>query len=94
METPRGKGSHETTNAVSIHPGSIAGPMTATCGVTPDSPMPLAAIGQSGKPEEVAAAIVFAASDETSYMTGTEFVVDGGLALGDTPWCTEWRNNS
>jgi NAD(P)-dependent dehydrogenase (short-subunit alcohol dehydrogenase family) len=31
-----------------------------------------------GKPEEVAAAIVFAASDEVSYMTGSHLVIDGG----------------
>ncbi len=31
-----------------------------------------------GTPGEIAAAIVFAASDEASFMTGTEIVVDGG----------------
>ncbi len=31
-----------------------------------------------GKPEEIAAAIVFAASDEVSYMTGSHLVIDGG----------------
>jgi NAD(P)-dependent dehydrogenase (short-subunit alcohol dehydrogenase family) len=31
-----------------------------------------------GTPEEIAAAIVFAASEEASFMTGTEIVVDGG----------------
>ena len=31
-----------------------------------------------GKPEEIAAAIVFAASDEASYMTGSHLVIDGG----------------
>jgi NAD(P)-dependent dehydrogenase (short-subunit alcohol dehydrogenase family) len=31
-----------------------------------------------GKPEEIAAAIVFAASDEVSYMTGSHVVIDGG----------------
>jgi NAD(P)-dependent dehydrogenase (short-subunit alcohol dehydrogenase family) len=31
-----------------------------------------------GTPREIAAAIVFAASDEASFMTGTEIVVDGG----------------
>jgi NAD(P)-dependent dehydrogenase (short-subunit alcohol dehydrogenase family) len=34
--------------------------------------------GRLGKPEEIAAAIVFAASEHVSFMTGTEVVIDGG----------------
>ena len=35
-------------------------------------------IGRLGKPEEVAWAIVFLASDEASYITGHTLFVDGG----------------
>lgn len=70
---------------VSVHPGSIATPMTAASGVTLDSPLPLAALDRNGSPEDVARVVAFAASDDAAYMTGTEFVVDGGLTLGDTP---------
>jgi meso-butanediol dehydrogenase/(S,S)-butanediol dehydrogenase/diacetyl reductase len=34
--------------------------------------------GRLGTPEEIAAAIVFVASEEASYMTGSELVIDGG----------------
>jgi len=35
-----------------------------------------------GKPEELAAGALFLASDESSYVTGTDLLVDGGLVLG------------
>ncbi|MEC9289507.1 MAG: SDR family oxidoreductase, partial [Chloroflexota bacterium] len=36
-------------------------------------------MGREGRPIEVANAVLFLASDEASYITGTELMVDGGF---------------
>jgi len=62
----------------SIHPGLIRTPMTA--GIPEDFlQIPL---GRGAEPGEVSACVVYLASDESSYSTGGEFLVDGGLTAG------------
>jgi 2-keto-3-deoxy-L-fuconate dehydrogenase len=40
------------------------------------------AVGRMGRPEEIAAAALYLASDEAAFVTGTAFEIDGGFAVG------------
>ena len=40
------------------------------------------AIGRMAQPEEIAAAALYLASDEASFITGTDFIIDGGWSAG------------
>jgi 2-keto-3-deoxy-L-fuconate dehydrogenase len=39
-------------------------------------------LGRMARPEEIAAAAVYLASDESAFMTGTAFIIDGGFSAG------------
>ncbi len=45
-----------------------------------ESLIPETTLGRMGKPEEVAAVALFLASGDSSFMTGSEVFVDGGVA--------------
>ncbi|CAM3572051.1 MAG: SDR family oxidoreductase [Actinobacteria bacterium] len=63
--------------ANSVHPGRISTP--ATDQMPADLiPIPL---GRPGTVEEVAGLVVFLASDESAFCTGSEFTVDGGTVM-------------
>lgn len=65
----------------SVHPGLM--PPMRTSGATADpvvraKMLKAVPLGRNGEVDEVANAILFLASDEASYVTGTELYVDGG----------------
>ena len=64
----------------SIHPGFVETPMIEQTKGTPveDQILSMTPMGRLGRPDEIAAAIAFLASDDASYMTGSEVYVDGG----------------
>ncbi|MGA3183336.1 MAG: glucose 1-dehydrogenase [Candidatus Dormibacteria bacterium] len=68
---------------LAIAPGAIATPINSTVLDDPaarrqvESEIPL---GRFGRPEEIAAAVVWAASEEAAYLTGTTLVIDGGMS--------------
>ncbi len=64
----------------SVHPGFIDTPiLDAVKGTDFEQVMiDLTPMGRLGRPEEIAAAIAYLASDDASFVTGSELVVDGG----------------
>ena len=72
---------NEGIRANSVHPGPINTPMTASRRGDQQiyevmvSRIPL---GRYGEPDDVAYGVLFLASDESSFMTGSELVIDGG----------------
>ena len=40
------------------------------------------AVGRMGRPEEIAAAVVYLASDEAAFITGSALIIDGGFSAG------------
>ena len=70
-----------------ISPGPVTTPIYEKLGLPPEA---LAAVrtqltaqvplGRFGEPEEIAAAAVFLASDESRFVVGAELVADGGMS--------------
>ena len=64
----------------SVHPGGVDTPMVQEA---PDDPARREArqrtpMGRRAAPEEIAYGVLYLASDESSFVTGSELVIDGG----------------
>jgi 3(or 17)beta-hydroxysteroid dehydrogenase len=69
----------------SVHPGAIETPMVQEASgragqeqAVPDGVLPAGAVGA---PEDVAAMVLYLASDESRFVTGAELVIDNGLVI-------------
>ena len=72
----------EGIRANSVHPGIIETAMTEATNADPVRSQRWAdetPIKRRGKPDDVAYGVLFLASDESSFMTGSELVIDGGF---------------
>lgn len=69
----------------SVHPGAIETPMVQTAEGRPDRPreIPEGVLppGTPGHPKDVAALVLFLASDESRFITGAELVIDNGVTI-------------
>jgi 3(or 17)beta-hydroxysteroid dehydrogenase len=70
----------------SLHPGAtdtpILGPALAAAPRMAAAFDRMSPMGRMGQPEEIAAVAVFLASDDASYVTGAEYLADGGMLAG------------
>ena len=69
--------------ANSVHPGTIRTPMVEEYLKDPEYVrirMQNCPLGRVAEPEEIAYGVLYLASDESSYVTGSELIIDGGRA--------------
>jgi NAD(P)-dependent dehydrogenase (short-subunit alcohol dehydrogenase family) len=68
--------------ACDIHPGFVDTPMTKPGHSNPEVArlrLEATPLGRFGTPADIAAGCLYLASDEASWVTGSELVIDGGM---------------
>ena len=77
-----------------IHPGVIDTPIWTKLPLSAGRNVPIdpnevaqtgVPFGRAGTPQDIANGVLFLASDVSSYMTGAELVIDGGMTGGTRP---------
>ena len=71
----------ENIRCNSVHPGPIETPMLRSArgsGAELGDTIERVPLGRIGRPEEIAYGVLYLASDESSFVTGSELVIDGG----------------
>lgn len=77
-----------------VHPGVIDTPIWTKISASTGRNVPIdpnevaktgVPIGRAGQPQDIANGVLFLASDASSYMTGAELVIDGGMTGGARP---------
>lgn len=84
METAARELADKGIRLCNIAPGAIATPINNFVLDDPEAKHAVEAeipMGHFGQPEQIAAAVAWAASEEAGYLTGTTIVVDGGMSL-------------
>ena len=70
---------HHGIRVNSIHPGFIETDMLAQGGFDNDKLARSVPLKRVGRPEDIANMVLFLATESASYITGQEFIVDGGM---------------
>lgn len=84
METAARELAPKRIRLVNVAPGAIVTPINEFVLDDPEAKHAVEEeipLGRMGKPEEIAAAVAWVASDEAGYVTGTTIIVDGGMSL-------------
>jgi NAD(P)-dependent dehydrogenase (short-subunit alcohol dehydrogenase family) len=79
------EGARHRVRANSVSPGWIKTEATSGSSAAEDWEKSASVLGRMGTPDEIARAVVFLASEEASFVTGTTLIVDGGLVITDYP---------